>query len=168
MGIRALFQRRKVCNAFGQYLSPEAIRRLLLNPNLVSPQVQQYQYVVVLVDDSNPQETKPQEIQQTMSKITEIFFQHHACISVLSSSLFVALLGVPFPDGNSPEARRNLVAALLQDQGPRIRIAHGAADSLVGNLGGPLRYSYGAAIPAFSSLLKKLLEANLGTAVEIP
>jgi hypothetical protein len=162
MGIRAMFQRRRVRTAFGEYLSPEVIRRLLQNPNLVSPQVKHYQYVVVLADDSNLQ-----EIQPMISKITEIFVQHHATISVVSSSLFVALLGVPFNDCNSPEARRKLVDALLQELGGRIRIGHGEADSLVGNLGGPLRYSYGAVIPGFSGVLKKLLDTNFGTAVEI-
>jgi|SRR5271154_3002980 len=162
MRILEMFQRRRARTAFGQYLSPEVIRRLLLNPELVAPQVVHYQYVVVLADDSNPP-----EIQPMMSKITEIFFQHHATISLVSPSLFIALLGVPFNDRNSPEARRALVNALLQEHGNRIRIAHGEADSPVGNLGSPLRYCYGAVIPGFSGILKTLLEANLGTAVEI-
>ena len=162
MGILQMFQRRRIRTAFGEYLSPEVIRRLLLNPEIVSSQVKHFQYVVVLADDSNLQEIAPM-----ISKITEIFVQHHATISVVSSSLFIALLGVPFNDCKSPEARRKLVDALLQEHSGRIRIVHGEADSLVGNLGGPTRYSYGAVIPGFSDVLKKLLETNIGTAVEI-
>jgi hypothetical protein len=34
--------------------------------------------------------------------------------------------------------------------------------------GGHGRWTYGAVIPGFSEILKKLLEAKFGTAVEIP
>lgn len=102
-----------------------------------------------------------------VGKILDIFVQHHSNVSHITSSLFVALLGVPFPEYNSAEARRELVAALLRENGDRIRIVHGQCDGAVGTFGGPKRWTYGAVISGFSGILKKLIETNFGTAVEI-
>jgi len=101
------------------------------------------------------------------SKITRTLIQHHSTVTHITSSLVVALLGVPFPEGNSADARRELVDALLRENGDRIRIAHGECNGTVGLFGGPERWDYGAVIPGFSAVLKKLLEARFGTAVEI-
>jgi hypothetical protein len=93
--------------------------------------------------------------------------EHHANIPNITSSLFIALLGVPFPEGNSAEARRGLVEVLLRESGDRIRVVHGECDGAVGTFGGGGRWTYGAVIPGFSEILKKLLETKFGTAAEI-
>ena len=69
-----------------------------------------------------------------IGKIIGALIQHRATVENISSSLSAALLGVPFPGGNSPRARRDLVEALLQDNGDGIRIAHGECDGDVGML----------------------------------
>jgi hypothetical protein len=48
------------------------------------------------------------------SKVIGTLIQHRATVSDISSSLIVALLRVSFPEGNSPETRRELVDALLR------------------------------------------------------
>jgi hypothetical protein len=95
-------------------------------------------------------------------------FEHKATVTSMSPAFMVGLFGVPFPEGNWPEARRGAVESLIQRNGGRIRIAHGECDALVGDLGGPLRYGYDAAIPGFLGILKKLLEAAPGSAVQVP
>ena len=157
-----MFQRRKVRTAFGDYLSPEVIRRLLARPDLVQPTVKHFQFVVILLDEPDPL-----QVSTLMSGLVRTLFDHKATISNVSPSLVVGLFGVPFPDGNWPEARQAAVEALLKERDSRIRIAHGECDALVGNLGGPLRYTYDAAIPGFLGILRKLLDADPGSAFEV-
>jgi hypothetical protein len=162
MGLLRMFQRRKLRTAFGDYLSPEVIRRLLTRPDLVRPTVKHFQFVVVVFEEANPQ-----EISALMTDVVGTLFEHKATVTSVSPAFLVGLLGVPFPDGNSPEARRAVVESLLRGNGSRIRIAHGECDALVGNLGGPLRYTYDAAIPGFLGILRKLLDADPGSAFEV-
>jgi hypothetical protein len=147
-----------------EHLSPETIAKLLreTKPEIRPPEVRHFQFVVILVDDTNPQ-----EVPAIISAVTGTLVQHHVNVSNIASSLFVALLGVPFPEGNSPEVRRELVDALLREHGDRIKVVHGQGVGAVGMLGGPERSAYGAVIPAFSAILKTLLETKFGTAIEI-
>jgi hypothetical protein len=126
------------------------------------PEVKHFQFVVAIADDTNPA-----EVPAMIGKIVRIFVEHHATVENITSSLFVALLGVPFPEDNSAEARRRLVDALLRENGDRIRIIHGECDGAVGNFGGHGRWTYGVVIPGFSGILKKLVEAESGSAVEL-
>jgi hypothetical protein len=162
MGLLRMFQRRKLHTAFGDYLSPEVIRRLLMRPDLVQPTVKHFQFVVVLFEEGNPQ-----EISALINEVAGTLFEHKATVTNVSHAFLVGLFGVPFPGADSPEARRAAVESLLRAKGSRIRIAHGECEALVGNLGGPLRYTYDAAIPGFLGILKKLIEAEPGSALEV-
>jgi hypothetical protein len=146
-----------------EHLSPEVIAMLQreTGSEIKPPEVKHFQYVVVIADD-----TYPEDVPATISKIVDMIVQRRATVSDITSSLVVGLLGVPFPEDNSAEARRGLVDALLREIGNRIRIVHGECDGAVGNFGGPERWAYGAVIPGFSRILKKLVEAEFGTAVE--
>jgi len=147
-----------------EYVSPDVIAKLLreTKPEIRLPEVKHFQFITMLADDTNPQEI-PEMIRMVLNTLSE----HRANVSNITSSLFVALLGVPFPEGNSAEARRGLVDALLRGHGARIRIVHGECDGVVGLFGGERRSTYGAVIPGFSGILKKLLETKLGSALEI-
>jgi len=164
MGILGMLRRRKIPRAFQDYLSPDAIGKLLRESDseIRPPEVQHFQFVVALAED-----TSPQEVPAMISEIVGTLIQHRATVSNISSSLVVALLGVPFPEGNSAEARRELVDALLRANGERIRIVHGECDGAVGMFGGPKRWTYGAVIPGFSGILMKLIETKFGTAVDV-
>ncbi len=164
MGILRMVQRRKTRKVFDEYVSPETIARLLREKGSGTKpfQVKHFQFLVILADD-----TSPQEVPSMISSVTATLVQHRANISSVTSSLFVALLGVPFPENNSAAARRNLVDALLRENGDRIRIVHGECDGDFGTFGGTGRSTYGAVIPGFSDILKKLLGAKVGAPVEI-
>jgi hypothetical protein len=146
-----------------EYVSPEAIEKLLheTNHEIRPPEVKHFQFVVILIDDKNPQ-----DVPAIVGTAVGTLVRQRANVSSITSSLLVGLLGTPFPEGNSPQARRELVAALLQDNGDRIRLAHGECDGAVGIFGGHERWAYGAVIPGFSGILKKLLETKFGTSVE--
>ncbi len=166
MGIRKMLARRQARKVFGKYISPEVLEKILRETPSESqpPETQHFQYVVVFAEDSNAQ-----KIPEAIAKILEICVQHRANVSHMSAALFVAILGVPFPDLNSAELRHKLVDALLREDSVRLRIAHGECDGIVGLFGGPKpkRRMYGEVIPGFSMILKKLLETDFGTAVEI-
>src|ERR1700728_4198780 len=147
-----------------EYISPEAIANALreTKPEIKPPELKHFQFVVVLADDTNSP-----EIPAIVSAVMGTLVRHQASISNSTPLLFVALLGVPFPEGNSEEARRKLVDALLRENGDRIRIVHGECEGASRTFGGHGRWTYGAVIPGFSGILKKLLESKFGTAVEI-
>ena len=162
MGLLRLFQRRKARTEVGDCPSPEVIRRLLSKPKLVGPKTQHFQFIVVLFDEPDMR-----QVSGLMDNVTRTLFEHKATVTSLSPCYLVGLLGAPFGEGNSPEVRRTVVEALLRENGSRIRIAHGECDALVGALGGRLRYCYDAAIPGFLGILKRLLDAETGSAFEV-
>jgi len=166
MGILQILQRRRARKLFQGYLSPEEIRKLLreTKSGIKPPEVKHFQFILILLDD-----TKPQDAPVVISGVLGTLTQHHATITNNTPSLLIGLLGVPFAEGNSQEARRNLVQALLQDHGDQIRIAHGECDGAFGMFGSNERYErsiYGAVIPGFTGILKKLIATELGTAIE--
>jgi hypothetical protein len=159
-----IFQRRRERKLWQKHVSPEVIEMLLRETKSVikPPEVKHFQFVVILADDANPH-----EVPAIISTVTGMLIQHRATVLNLVSSLLVGLLGVPFPEGNSPEARQDLVDALLRENGGRIRIAHGHCDAPFGMFGGPERWTLSAVIPGFSEILKKLLETEFGSAIEV-
>jgi hypothetical protein len=145
-------------------VSPELISKLLseTKPEVTSPEVKHFQFVLILADD-----THPQAATATISSVMGTLVEHGANVSNVTPLLLVALLGVPFPESNSAEARRGLVDVLLRENGDRIRIVHGECDGTVGMFGGHRRWTYGALLPGFAGILKKLLDTQFGTATEV-
>jgi hypothetical protein len=158
-----MFQRRKNFNSLEGYLSPEAIEKLLRETKSESRplEIKHFQFVVILVD-----ETDPREIPAIIVKVIGTLIEKQMILSNISS-LLISTLGVPFPEGNSPEVRREIVSTLLRENGERIRVAHGECEGAFGTYGGHGRWTYGPVIPGFSRVLEKLLETKFGTAVEI-
>jgi hypothetical protein len=147
-----------------EYISPEVIAKLLreTKDEIRPPEIKHFQFVVILADD-----TFPQKAPAIIGSVTNTLVNHRANFSNATPSLFVALLGVPFLEGNSAEARRGLVGALLRENGDQIRIVHGECDGAVGMFGGHRRLTYGALLPGLVGILNKLLETKFGTAVEV-
>jgi hypothetical protein len=163
MGILRILRQWRNRKILGEHLSPELIKLISeKHSEIRPPELRHFQFVVVIADDTNPE-----EVPAMIGHILQSFVQHRAWVSHITSSLFVALLGPPFPEDNSAEARRGLVDALLRENGNRIRIVHGECDGAVGTFGGPKRWTHGAVIPRFSGILKQLVEAESGTAIEI-
>jgi hypothetical protein len=71
--------------------------------------------VVIIADDTNPP-----EVPSILYTLVNTLVHHGSTVISIESSLVVGLLGVPFQTGNSPEARRELVDALLRESGNRI------------------------------------------------
>jgi hypothetical protein len=166
MGILGMLHKHRERKALQAPLGPEILAKLVgetRRPEEHHVEAKHFQFVMILID-----ETSPEEIPAIIAKVVGTLVEKHVTLSNISSSLLVGLLGVPFPEADSPEARLELVAALLRENAERIRIAHGQCEGAFGILGAKGRWTYGEVIPGFSGILKKLLETKFGTAVEIP
>jgi adenylate cyclase len=156
-------EKRKVRTAFGQYLSPEVIRRLLVNPRLVEPKKTD---ITVMFSDirgftSISEKLDAQELalflNQYLSDMTRIVFSYHGTLDKYIGDAVMAFWGAPFEEEG--HAARGCNAALemmkrvrelqkeWEAQGkPRLEIGIGLNTGVasVGNMGSVLRYGYTA------------------------
>ncbi|MGC1418452.1 MAG: adenylate/guanylate cyclase domain-containing protein [Candidatus Acidiferrum sp.] len=156
-------EKRKVRTAFGQYLSPEVIRRLLVNPKLVDPKKTD---ITVMFSDirgftSISEKLDAQELalflNQYLSDMTRIVFSHHGTLDKYIGDAVMAFWGAPFEEQG--HAARACTAALemmkrvrelqkqWEEQGkPSLEIGIGLNTGVasVGNMGSALRYGYTA------------------------
>lgn len=156
-------EKRKVRTAFGQYLSPEVIRRLLVNPRLVDPKKTD---ITVMFSDirgftSISEKLDAQELalflNQYLSDMTRIVFSHHGTLDKYIGDAVMAFWGAPFEEQG--HAVRACTAALemmkrvrelqkqWEEQGkPSLEIGIGLNTGVasVGNMGSALRYGYTA------------------------
>ena len=155
-----------VRSALGRYLSPGLVDKIMkadpADTSYLRTEMTHFQFVLVHVKEDEPEETT-----KTIAKVVETTCANGGTIGNMACSLIVLYLGLPYPKHDSPEARQNLVAALIREGGDRIRVVHGQCDGLAGLFGSQKRMNYGALIPNFSGALKTLLSVELGTAVEI-
>src|SRR5437773_11964529 len=104
---RSLFEekeKRRVRSAFGQYLSPEVIRRLLVNPQLVEPRKTD---ITVMFSDIRgfttiPEKLDPQDLalflNQYLSDMTSLVFDHHGTLHKYMGDAVMAFWGAPFEE----------------------------------------------------------------------
>ena len=158
------WERRRARKTFERFVSLDVIRLIAKSPNefVRKPKQRHFQFVVILLDDS-----RAEDIPANLSRIADACLRYRSMISNISASLVVACLGVPFPEGDSVEARLSLVNTLVAENGDRIRVAHGQCNGMVGNLGSRQRFCYEAVIPRFSEILKQLLNSPNGIVLEV-
>lgn len=158
-------RRRKVKGDFEKVVSPEivsAVASSLAGGWTPTNERKHFQFIVLQVD-----EAKPDDVPVLIGKVVDTFLDQGAIVADISSSLIVGYFGFPFPTSDAPESRQRLVDALLAQNGKAVRVAHGQCEGLVGNFGSKRRSSYGAVIPNFSGILKKLLASPFGAAIEV-
>ncbi|MGC0772651.1 MAG: adenylate/guanylate cyclase domain-containing protein [Candidatus Acidiferrum sp.] len=156
-------EKRKVRTAFGQYLSPEVIRRLLVNPRLVDPKKTD---ITVMFSDirgftSISEKLDAQELalflNQYLSDMTRIVFNHHGTLDKYIGDAVMAFWGAPFEEKGHAARACNAALEMMERvrelqkqweaQGkPRLEIGIGLNTGVasVGNMGSALRYGYTA------------------------
>ena len=156
-------EKRKVRGAFQYYLSPEVIRRLLQNPELVQPRKNE---VTVMFSDirgftSISEKLDPQELalllNQYLTDMTKIVFDHSGTLDKYIGDAVMAFWGAPFVEpGHAIRACRSALqmmsrVAELREQWrtqnkPDLDIGIGLNTGVasVGNMGSELRYGYTA------------------------
>jgi adenylate cyclase len=156
-------EKRKVRGAFQQYVSPEVIRRLLVDPERVKPRKIP---VTVLFSDirgftSISEKLDAQELADLLNgyltEMTRIIFRNQGTLDKYIGDAVMAIWGAPFDEpGHAKrccEAALNMLARLedLQKQWrargqPVLEIGIGINTGIasVGNMGSALRYGYTA------------------------
>ena len=163
---RSLFEekeKRRVRTAFGQYLSPEVIRRLLVNPRLVEPKKTD---ITVMFSDIRGFTTISEQLDaqelalflnQYLSDMTSLVFEFQGTLDKYIGDAVMAFWGAPFDEADHAvngckTALRMMerVRAMQQtwkSQGkPHLDIGIGLNTGVasVGNMGSVLRYGYTA------------------------
>lgn len=156
-------EKRKVRSAFGQYLSPEVIRRLLLNPQLVEPRKTE---ITVMFSDIRGFTTISEKLDAQelalflngyLSDMTRIVFGSRGTLDKYIGDAVMAFWGAPYED--SQHAVQACTAALemmkrvrelqrrwVAEGKPALDIGIGLNSGVasVGNMGSELRYGYTA------------------------
>ncbi|HEX4544931.1 MAG TPA: adenylate/guanylate cyclase domain-containing protein [Candidatus Acidoferrum sp.] len=163
---RSLFEekeKRRVRSAFGQYLSPEVIRRLLVNPQLVEPKKTD---ITVMFSDIRGFTTISEKLDaqdlavflnQYLSDMTSLVFDHQGTLDKYIGDAVMAFWGAPFEEPG--HAKRGCHTALKMMDRVRemqkkweaegkpyldIGIGLNTGVASVGNMGSALRYGYTA------------------------
>lgn len=156
-------EKRKVRTAFGQYLSPEVIRRLLLNPKLVEPKKTE---VTVMFSDIRGFTTISEKLDaqdlaiflnQYLSDMTRIVFEHQGTLDKYIGDAVMAFWGAPYEEQGHGwraceaalqmmERVREMQAVWEAEGKPHLDIGIGLNTGVasVGNMGSALRYGYTA------------------------
>jgi adenylate cyclase len=156
-------EKRKVRTAFGQYLSPEVIRRLLVNARLVEPRKTD---ITVMFSDirgftSISEKLDAQELalflNQYLSDMTRIVFKTNGTLDKYIGDAVMAFWGAPFEEPGHAAKACNAALEMMKRvrelqtqwtaQGkPRLEIGIGLNTGVasVGNMGSSLRYGYTA------------------------
>jgi len=156
-------EKRKVRGAFQQYLSPEVIRRLLENPELVKPRKTE---VTVMFSDIRGFTTISEKLDaqelalllnQYLTDMTQIVFQNNGTLDKYIGDAVMAFWGAPFEESAHAvkacraglemmrrvgELQRQWKAEGKPDLDIGIGLNSGVAS--IGNMGSVLRYGYTA------------------------
>jgi adenylate cyclase len=163
---RSLFEekeKRRVRSAFGQYLSPEVIRRLLVNPQLVEPKKTD---ITVMFSDIRGFTTISEKLDaqdlalflnQYLSDMTGLVFEHQGTLDKYIGDAVMAFWGAPFEEPGHATRGCNTALKMMgrvremqkkwEAEGkPHLDIGIGLNTGVasVGNMGSALRYGYTA------------------------
>jgi adenylate cyclase len=156
-------EKRRIRTAFGQYLSPEVIRRLLRNPKLVEPKKTE---ITVMFSDIRGFTTISENLDaqdlalflnQYLSDMTGLVFEYQGTLDKYIGDAVMAFWGAPFEvDDHAISACTSALKMMQrvremqrewQAQGkPQLDIGIGLNSGVasVGNMGSALRYGYTA------------------------
>jgi len=156
-------EKRRVRSAFGQYLSPEVIRRLLLNPRSVDPKKTD---ITVMFSDIRGFTTISEKLDaqelalflnQYLSDMTRLVFESQGTLDKYIGDAVMAFWGAPFEEEG--HATKGCISALemmkhvramqkkwAAEGKPHLDIGIGLNTGVasVGNMGSALRYGYTA------------------------
>jgi adenylate cyclase len=156
-------EKRRIRTAFGQYLSPEVIRRLLRNPKLVEPKKTE---ITVMFSDIRGFTTISENLDaqdlalflnQYLSDMTGLVFEYQGTLDKYIGDAVMAFWGAPFEVNDHAVSACTSALKMMQRvremqrqwraQGkPQLDIGIGLNSGVasVGNMGSVLRYGYTA------------------------
>jgi adenylate cyclase len=156
-------EKRRVRTAFGQYVSPEVIRRLLLNPQLVEPRKTE---ISVMFSDIRGFTTISEQLDaqelagflnEYLSDMTGIVFKYSGTLDKYIGDAVMAFWGAPFEvEAHAVKACESALEMMTRvhemqqkwegEGRPHLDIGIGinTGGASVGNMGSSLRYGYTA------------------------
>ncbi len=156
-------EKRKVRSAFGQYLSPEVIRRLLVNPKLVDPRKTE---ITVMFSDIRGFTTISEQLDAQelalflnsyLSDMTKIVFDSSGTLDKYIGDAVMAFWGAPYEEPSHAIDACNAALQMMErvhqlqkvweaEGKPKLDIGIGLNSGVasVGNMGSTLRYGYTA------------------------
>ena len=156
-------EKRKVRNAFQQYVSPEVIRRLLSDPERVKPRKTEVSVLFsdirgfTTISETLDAQTLAGLLNGYLTEMTKIIFRHQGTLDKYIGDAVMAIWGAPFDEPNHAErcclGAVNMLARLAElqvqwraEQSPVLEIGIGINTGIasVGNMGSSLRYGYTA------------------------
>jgi hypothetical protein len=160
--IKKWIERRRLCRAFGRYLSPKAIDEALRQQDaMVTLHPKTIDIVLVAVRDDNPDDAHRLVNAVTNAAVTNDIFVAH-----ILSPLVVLTIGMhPCPTDPKPD-RLAFVEELSAEYGDSIRILHGVAQANIGNIGSSQRFSFSFLVPGFLGALAELANLSDGDVKE--
>jgi hypothetical protein len=161
--------KENIRRAFSQYLSRDVLDALAENPEslrLPEPQAVKLFYIVLQVRDD-----AIEDVPAYLDRALEIGLAFN-CTTYIVSSMVVITFGLPIDIMNGRyeegiDRRADVVARLLGELGPNIRIISGCADGLLGMMGTKQRLTFGPVIPNFGDHLRVLTRLDYGQSEEI-
>jgi len=156
-------EKRKVRAEFGNYLSPEVVRRLLVDPRLVDPKKTD---ITVMFSDIRGFTTISEKLDaqelalflnQYLSDMTRIVFHHHGTLDKYIGDAVMAFWGAPFEEPGHATKACNAALEMIQrvrelqkqweaEGKPKLEIGIGLNTGVVsvGRMGSSLRRGYTA------------------------
>jgi hypothetical protein len=151
--------------AFGPYLSQEAITDIMAAPTKPFPTMEKAEIHFVLFQVRDDEADAARNL---MTAAMTIAADSGGVSMDIMSSIALVTFGVPIRgEGAAPESSLRLADELVEKLGPDIRVAHGGGEGPHGFFGARTRFTYGVLVPGFSGYLKTLLSANFGTIVKV-
>ena len=156
-------EKRKVRGAFGQYLSPEVIRRLLENPDLVKPRKTEISTMFsdirgfTTISEKLDAQDLAELLNGYLGDMTRIAFSQQGTLDKYIGDAVMAFWGAPFEEPDHAKKACRAALEMMQRvhelqkeweerQLPKLDIGIGINSGVasVGNMGSDLRYGYTA------------------------
>jgi hypothetical protein len=152
--------------AFGRYIEPAMLERLLTHPEEFEPGLKpaRIHFLLALVRDDDVE-----AVPGLVARAVEAIVASNGMVDAVSGSCVVGWFGVPLPGDAAAQPkveRAAAVARLLADLGSNVKIVTGDRDGLYGNIGGERRFNYGFVVPEFGRCLEALIKLDYGKAVD--
>jgi hypothetical protein len=99
----------------------------------------------------------------------DIIVRRNGTVCDIMSSMVLAIFGHPISEEleKSNDQRAKSVARLMTELGANIRLVHGTAAGMIGNIGSPQRFHYGVLLPDFARYLTALTALKFGQSAEM-
>lgn len=150
--------------AFGGYLSEEAIRALGTPRGKLEPRIGRHAYVLLQVRGDDPA-----QVARHFASAVDLLVRHDGIALGMLPPFVMAAFALPHAEtdlGTAQARQAATVAALIEGLGPNVRLIHGTEDGLMGAVGSRQHLHYGLILPESSAKMAKLLSLDFGTAAE--